>query len=306
MEDTTFIYKVPEKRRIWVTVVLSIIDPGLPMVYCGRLKQGIIVVIFMIAANFLSDFLLVLIPKFYMFLIQVFVAISLLIGFLVYNIRLTIETNRRKISRLKRTWTMIILVGISSVIVDEGVSYIIKTQFVEAYKIPSTAMEDALLVGDYLIATKNIDPDNIHNGDLILFKYPGDPRMDYAGKGTNYIKRIIARGGQTIKIINKQVFVDGEPFDEPSTVKIESVRILPHYSDRYQWGPGNRDNMPEITVPEGKLFVLGDNRDNSSDSRYWGFVDADNVIGRARFIHFSWDSEKSHIRLERIGMRLDN
>ncbi|UCC81315.1 MAG: signal peptidase I [Candidatus Zixiibacteriota bacterium] len=241
-----------------------------------------------------------------MVLILVFVAISIFFVFLVLNINLTVKTNHLKIPRLKRTWTLIILVGILSAIADEGVSILVKGNFIEAYKMSASSMENTLLVGDYLMATKDVDPENIQNGDIIVFKYPGDPRRNYSGKGTNWIKRVIAIERQTVKIVNKQVFVDGEPFDEPSTVKIDLYRILPHYSDRYQWGPGNRDNMPEIVVPEGKLFVMGDNRDNSSDSRFWGFVDIKDVIGKPRFIHFSWDSEKSRVRLERIGLRLDN
>ncbi len=306
MEDTAFIYKLPEKRRIWVSVILCLFGSGLPMIYCGRLWQGIIVEITLIVVYYLLFVLLFLLPELYVVLILAFIAFSLLIGFLVYNIMLTIETNRRKIRWLKRTWGLIILVWVLSWSADAGLSILRRGYLIEAYKIPSAAMENALLVADFLMVTKNINPEKIQNGDLIVFKYPGDPRMNYKGKGTNYIKRVIAIGGQTIEIKNKQVFVDCEPFDEPRTVKIDSVRILPHYNDRYQWGPGNRDNMPEIVVPEGKLFVMGDNRDNSSDSRFWGFVDVKDVVGRARFIYFSWDSEKSHVRLERIGLRLDD
>lgn len=306
MEDTTIIYKLPEKRRIWVSVVLSIMEPGLPMVYCGRLKQGIIVAIFMMAADFLSDVLLVLIPEFYMFLILVLISISLLIGFLVYNIKLTIKSNRRKVPRLKRTWGLIILIWILSWSGYAGFLIFKHGYLFEDYKMPSTSMEDALLVGDHLIATTNIDPDKIKGGDIIVFKYPGDPHRDYSDKGANRIKRVIATAGQTIEIKNKQVFVDGQPFDEPPTVIRDSVRVHPYYKSRYEWGPGCRDNMPEVIVPEGKFFVMGDNRDNSSDSRFWGYVDFEDVIGRARFIHFSWDPDKKRVRLDRLGMRLDD
>jgi signal peptidase I len=305
MEDTTIIYKVPGKRRIWVSVVLWIFGPGLPMIYCGRLWQGIIVEAIWAAIYFLLYLLLALIPEFYMFLVMVFIAISLGVGFLVYNIMLTIKTNRRKIPRLKRTWSLIILVLVISWFGSSGISFIKDKYLVEAYSMPASSMEDALLVGDHLFATKNIDPDEIQNGDLIVFKYPGDPRNGYSDKGANYIKRLIAMGGQTVEIINKKVLVDGKPFREPPTVKFEDIRVMPFYEDEYEWGFGNRDNMPEITVPPKKIFVMGDNRDNSSDSRYWGFVDVDDVIGKARFIHFSWDSEDNRIRWERLGMRLD-
>jgi signal peptidase I len=300
MEDTTIIYKVPGKRRIWVSVVLWVFGPGLPMIYCGRLWQGIIVEAIWAAIYFLLYLLLALIPEFYMFLVMVFIAISLGVGFLVYNIMLTIKTNRRKIPRLKRTWSLIILVLVISWFGSSGISFIKDKYLVEAYSMPASSMEDALLVGDHLFATKNIDPDEIQNGDLIVFKYPGDPRNGYSDKGANYIKRLIAREGQTVEIKDKQVFVDGEPIDELSTVKYISGRTIPYSRRAYEWGPGVRDNMPE-----GKMFVLGDNRDYSSDSRFWGYVDVNDVIGKARFIHFSWDSEDNRIRWERLGMRLD-
>jgi signal peptidase I len=306
MGYTTIIYKLPEKRRIWVSVILSIMEPGLSMVYCGRLWQGIIVEVLLIVVNFLLFVVLSFIHEFYMFLILVFVVISLAIGLLVYNIMLTIETNSQKIPRLKRTWGLIILIWVLSWSANAGLSIFRHGYLFEAYNMPSTSMEDALLVGDILFATKNIDPDDIHNGDLIVFKYPGDPRQNYSGKGTNWIKRVIATEGQTIKIVDKQVFVDGEPFDEPPTVKKDTARVVPYYKGLYEWGPYKRDNLPETLVPEGKLFVMGDNRDNSSDSRFWGYVDFEEVVGRPRFIHFSRDSGSGRVRLDRLGMRLDD
>jgi len=180
----------------------------------------------------------------------------------------------------------------------------IKTSIVEAYKIPSSSMENTLLTGDFLLANKFIygmrlpipftdiklpaisDPEP---GDIIIFKYPGDPRQNYAGKGTNYIKRCIAVEGQTVKIINKQVYVDGKPVGLPPHGQIDMEHITPYYKDKFQWGPYNRDNMPEIIVPKDKLFMMGDNRDNSSDSRFWGYVDRRDVLGKAMIIHWSWN-----------------
>jgi len=172
---------------------------------------------------------------------------------------------------------------------------IIKTSIVEAYKIPSGSMENTLLVGDFLLANKFIygmklpipfvdiklptieDP---KPGDIIIFKYPKDPSI-------NYIKRCVAVGGQTVEIKNKQLYVDGKPIPLPPEGKFTDRRIVP-YQTGASLGIGIRDNMPPKVVPDGYLFVMGDNRDNSADSRFWGFLDRRLVMGRAMMIHWSW------------------
>jgi signal peptidase I len=182
---------------------------------------------------------------------------------------------------------------------------VIKTTLVEAYKIPSGSMENTLLVGDFLLANKflygaklPILPYHLpalrepKPGDVIIFKYPGD------GK-TNYIKRLIAVAGQTVKIVNKRVYVDGKALSLPRYGKTDPGPILPHFpggpyapfsfsqfdgSSAY-----NRDNFGPFTVPPGGLFVMGDNRDNSFDSRFWGPVPRGNVMGKALVIHWSWE-----------------
>ncbi len=117
-------------------------------------------------------------------------------------------------------------------------------------------------------------------GDIIIFKYPLNQKL-------NYIKRCVAIGGQTIEIRDKQLYVDGEPVPLPAEGKFEDERVF-SYPETARWGPGIRDNMPPLKVPKGKLFVMGDNRDSSADSRFWGFLDRDLVMGRAMIIHWSW------------------
>ncbi len=172
----------------------------------------------------------------------------------------------------------------------------IKTSVVEAYKIPSSSMEETLLVGDFLLANKFVfgmrlpiplidiklpalaDP---VPGDIVIFKYPKDPSQ-------NYIKRCIAVEGQKIKIVDKQVYVDGKPVSFPIHGQFLDNRIHPYVKRRNPWGIQIRDNMPERVVPSGMLFMMGDNRDNSSDSRFWGFLDRKLVVGKAMVIHWSW------------------
>jgi signal peptidase I len=167
---------------------------------------------------------------------------------------------------------------------------IIRSFIIQPFKIPSGSMEDTLLVGDQLMAAKFIygirlpfangfllrynDPEP---GDIIVFKYPKEPSKDF-------IKRCIAVGGQTIEVRDKNVYVDGECQDLPEHAKFIVQNILPK-----QLGP--RDNHGPLVVPEGHMFMMGDNRDNSNDSRFWGYVPYENIKGKAVIIWWSWNKE---------------
>lgn len=175
---------------------------------------------------------------------------------------------------------------------------IIRTFFIQAFKIPTGSMEDTLLVGDFLLVNKFKYGAKIpftdwrlpefsepKSGDIVVFRYPRNPSLDY-------IKRCVAAGGQTVEIRNKVVYVDGNPFPDPPEAKfnasvlekgIPDQRIYPHGSSF------NSDNYGPIKVPEGHFFMMGDNRDNSEDSRYWGFVPRDNIIGEPVIIYWSWE-----------------
>jgi signal peptidase I len=171
-------------------------------------------------------------------------------------------------------------------------AFIIKTSIVEAYKIPSSSMEDTLLIGDFLLANKFVygaripffgwrlpaikDP---QPGDVVIFKWPVDRK-------TNYIKRCIATEGQRVEIRDKVLYVDGVSYPNPEFSKFTERRIIPAASSQ-------RDNYNGVTVPEGHIFVMGDNRDKSSDSRFWGTVPLDLVQGEALLIHWSWEPDRN-------------
>jgi len=171
--------------------------------------------------------------------------------------------------------------------------------YIQAFTIPTSAMEETLLVGDFILVDK-VDGNKYFpkSGDVIVFKYPRN-------KNLAYIKRCIALGGQTLEIINKKVYVDGELYPLPDLIKFidrntfkktEGKFLFPTFQDL-----GSRDNFGPIIIPENHYFVMGDNRDNSSDSRVWGFVSQEDIIGRAGLIYFSWDSQNNSIRWNRIG-----
>jgi signal peptidase I len=155
----------------------------------------------------------------------------------------------------------------------------------QAFEIPSGSMEPTLLIGDHILVNKFIYGIRIpftgkrwpefrepSRGDVIVFVYPVDPSKDF-------IKRVIAVGGDTVEIRDKKVFVNGKETENPHARFFSDVIY-----------PGNvvpRDNMEPAKVPEGALFVMGDNRDNSYDSRFWGFVPLRNVVGEAFIIYYS-------------------
>lgn len=173
----------------------------------------------------------------------------------------------------------------------------IRTFVVQAFKIPSGSMLDTLLVGDHLLVTKFsygvdvpftdytiIPVGEPQHGDIIVFEYPGDRDKDY-------IKRVVGVPGDTLEMVDKKFFRNGELVSEP---------YVQHTDAR---SGGQRDNFGPIQVPEGKYFVMGDNRDESSDSRFWGFVDEDLILGKAWIIYFSMEGY-SDIRFGRIGQTI--
>ena len=168
----------------------------------------------------------------------------------------------------------------------------VRTFVVQAFKIPTGSMENNLLIGDHLLVNKfvfapaataleetllPIDP--IARGDIIVFKYPEDPERDF-------IKRTIGLPGETIELRNKKVFINGTMLDEPYV--------------QYLWTPSDEEGTFDfdvrmtygpVTVPEGQYFMMGDNRDNSQDSRYWGFLPREYIKGKALFVYFSFGDE---------------
>ncbi|HUV31774.1 MAG TPA: signal peptidase I [Acidobacteriota bacterium] len=150
---------------------------------------------------------------------------------------------------------------------------------VSAYRVNSASMEDALQVGDYIFVNKLAYQygSGPKVGDIIVFKYPNNPNKDF-------IKRIVAMPGRTVEIADKVLYVDGEIAAIPPLSKHIDRRII----------PGDlsfRDNFGPYTVPPGHYFVVGDNRDDSRDSRFWGGVPEENIKGKAVFVYWSWQPD---------------
>ena len=191
-----------------------------------------------------------------------------------------------------------------SLVIAVVLALFIRTFVVQAFKIPTGSMEPNLLIGDHLLVNKFmfgpsltgaeralLPMQNIERRDVIVFKYPEDPERDF-------IKRVIGLPGEQIELRRKRVYVNGQLLDEPYAHYIEQPPPLTPESEAngVQSGRGDpRENYGPVTVPPGHFFVMGDNRDNSQDSRYWGFLSRDYVKGQALVIYWSYDTESGNV-----------
>ncbi len=178
------------------------------------------------------------------------------------------------------------------------ITLVLRITIVEAYHVPSGSMENTIMTGDTLLGNKFLYGILLpvidvrlpalrrpRPGDVIIFRHPVE-----SGR---LVKRVIAVPGQTVEIRDKVVYVDGEVMPLPETGQHADPRILPGEMSR-------RDNMGPVTVPEGRLWVMGDNREDSIDSRSWGFLDDDLILGKAMIVLYSWE----HVKYKPFWRRL--
>ena len=190
-----------------------------------------------------------------------------------------------------------------SIVIAIILALIIRTFVVQAFKIPSGSMEDTLAIGDHILVSKFIYGSKIpftdkrilkirdpKRGDVIVFEYPEDPSKDF-------IKRVIGTPGDVIEERDKKIFINGQLYVNPHEVHKE-MEIVPREQNP-------RDNFGPVKVPEGSYFVMGDNRDRSYDSRFWGFVKNPKIKGLAFIKYWSWDSGKFRVRWGSIGRLID-
>lgn len=182
-----------------------------------------------------------------------------------------------------------------SIVIAVILALFIRTFVVQAFKIPTGSMENNLLIGDHLLVNKFVLAPTatslekmlfpiatIKRGDIVVFKYPEDPERDF-------IKRVIGLPGETLELKEKKVYINGQPLDEPYVHFLtppsgpSELRELTTSDVRERFGP--------VTVPADQYFVMGDNRDNSQDSRYWGFLTRDYIKGKALVIYWSYESD---------------
>jgi signal peptidase I len=194
--------------------------------------------------------------------------------------------------------------------------FLLRSFLVEPFRIPSGSMLPTLHVGDFILVNKFtygirlpvidkkvIELGSPQRGDVVVFRYPPEP-------STDYIKRVIGVPGDRIGYYDKVLYVNGEPVTQRDAAQpaqdegVEYLRLpeqLGTHQYTVQWMPQRPSPQGEVVVPPGQYFVMGDNRDNSKDSRYWGFVPDENLVGKAFFVWMSWDGGRFSINWRRIG-----
>lgn len=205
-----------------------------------------------------------------------------------------IEPQKKKKSSLRE--------NIEAIFIAILLALFIRTFIVQAFKIPSGSMKQTLLIGDHILVNKFIYGVKLpflqkiiipvktpRRGDIIVFRFPEEP-------GKDFIKRVIGIPGDVVEIKSKQVYISGEPLNHDFGIHTDP-RVIPGLLQP-------RDNFGPQTVPDNSYFVLGDNRDHSYDSRFWGYVDIAAVKGKAFMIYWSWDKEDFGVRWGRIGNRI--
>ena len=286
-----------KRRKWWIAGLLNFFVSGLGQAYNGEVTKGLLFYSIIATWSGLTFSLTYYIMKYSITRLNVvflflffFISLAAYLFIIIESIHVAQKTGEdHKVKRYNR-WYIYLLV----ILIVSGVNQIVSLAFNEnvlkTYKIPSKSMMPAIEAGDYVICNQlYYRYNNPERGDLIIFKCPQDETLDY-------IKRVVAGPGDTIEIRGNDVFINGSNIEEPYAI--------------YTQGNGYMHYFGPVTIGEGEYFVMGDNRNNSEDSRVWGSVKRDKIQGKAIFIYFSWDNDISawnfigrllSIRLSRIG-----
>lgn len=274
-------------RKPWLAALLTFFTIGIGHVYCGMALRGII--LFLIGVFFFGVFL-----SFSLLFPPVGPILGIIIGLLfgIYCVidayKIAKESNSQYTLKNYNRWYVYLLCWlIGSVAIGNLVQMSIKANVVEAFKIPSGAMLNTLQIGDRIICNKlAYKTSETKRGDVVIFPFPKDPAV-------KYVERVIGLPGELIEIKNKKVFINGNLLNEPYAINTTSTILSAETSPR--------DNVDPIEIPENQLFLMGDNRDNSYDSRFWGFVNKSEIKGKVIYAYWSWNSKETRVRWSRIG-----
>lgn len=272
------------KRKPWLAVFLSYLLPGIGQFYNKQTFKGIALLIttvaLYIASTIYYQLFILLIPLYFFALKDAFDSTEKING-----------SNQKFLKQENKLMKIFIIVMILLNLIP--FNKIVKTYVIhsKAFKLPSGSMLPTLEIGDHILVDKsNKARDSIKSGDIVVFKYPEDETR-------TFMKRVIGIDGDLIEIKNKIVYRNSIPLIEPYAIH-RDPEIKPK-----EMSP--RDNFGPVQMPKDKIFVLGDNRDGSYDSRHLGYVPRENIEGKAFKIYWSWDSVDRRVRWDRIGKRIN-
>ena len=276
-----------KRRNPFVAFLLSFFCRGLGQLYNGQLKRAVVFFSLELILSIMACILFRhMLASFDTAVTALTIIVSIGIAFMVFvavdAYRGASRTRELKLKRYNRWYIYVALMLASIYLINPTFSLLITRNF-KAYTIGSSGMKPALLVGDHLGCDVTYwRAHKPQRGDLVIFINPEDRTNDL-------LKRVIAVEGETIEIRDKRVYIDGQKIEDPWGVHLESTIIAAHVLPR--------DNMAPVRIPEDSVFVLGDNRDRSLDSRFWGPVDMRDLTGRPLYIYWAKDRH-------RIGMSL--
>jgi signal peptidase I len=286
-------YTPERERKPWVAGVLSVLLPGLGHVYLGRPELGVcwFATIQLLVLAYALIARSPLLPP-VLTLGGILIPLTGYIFIILSAVRLARSMRQTHKPNGWNRWYVYLGVLVVGASISSFLSDVLKEVVVRSYKIPARSMIPTLLIGDHILVDNLIYRLGNHpgRGDIIVFRFPEDEEKDF-------IKRVVGTPGDTIQLRNKAVLVNGVVLDDKSFTQ----RIDPGIID----GTINpRDNFGPVTVPEGSYFVMGDNRDQSLDSRFWGFVREEKIRGKAFRIYWSWNGQgqmTEWVRWERFG-----
>ncbi len=263
-----------KKRKRILAFLFSLVTPGLGQIYNGQFRKGIFYLIGFLLAYILFSFLLF---NFYGMIFYIIIMLGLFGFILIDAFRGANQLEAVPLKPYNKWYIYLIIFLLSTMVIRPLLARTIRNNIARAYKIPSSTMEPALLVGDHLIADMRIyKSEKPKRGEIIIFEFPKDPSKDF-------IKRVIGMEGEKVELVKNKIYIDEKLLDDPWGYFAKDYPAL--------------DTFGPVVVPKDSLFVLGDNRNNSQDSRFFGFVNIKKVKGKALYIY--WAKNKS-----RVGTKL--
>jgi signal peptidase I len=276
-------------RKPWIAGLLSLIQPGFGHVYNGEIRRALAIY----AISFLSSpaIILCLHRRFVIIFLVSYVIFALAYYGLVFADAIRTARRNRDHFVPKAYNKVVVYLGIFLLVVCLNLSLasIIKSNFIQAYKSPSASMEPTLLIGDHMLVDRTEAARSPRRGDVIIFEFPEDSSKDF-------VKRVVAVGGDRVEIRDKVLFVNGTQAHEPYVSHKEANLVPASMNPRDNYGPQ--------VVPVDSYFMLGDNRDRSYDSRFFGCVPKSKVKGTVKSLYWSWDKKFLSVRWDRIGVEV--